>query len=233
MTAVKLDIGYRSQLTNRISNDCGAAVVAALGDTSIEAALDGSGQERGKPLHFKHMYQALRSLSISYDYHRMWSIYDIVEAIRAGKPSILLVGYRHVSLEMRHDKQFDGSHFVVAVGYDEENKLIFVHDPLWPGEAGAYRPWPEDVVIKAMSDPGWGNQPNQAILINRVYPFIEDMAPIVVTVEELEEDIDRLTLDLHALYHELGIDATEPGAQKAALAEIQQLRLRAAPFQPK
>lgn len=183
---MKLQINFVSQQNNTIRNDCGAAAVAMCASNAGAAVttddvLRAIEQPKDKALHFQDMYQALRAFGLRFEYVRPLHLPDLRRWLANGNPVIALVGYGQLPPEHKAQRNFDGAHFVLVVGYTPD--AFLVHDPLWPDARGAYREWSVEVMGTALLRPGWGNQPLQGIVVQRPFPIIEpEMAELGLAV---------------------------------------------------
>lgn len=163
---IKLDIPYKSQLTNTSRNDCGAAVSAMLTGVSVDRILEIIEQPKDKALLFRDIERALASFGITAYHKRPIYIPQIKAELTLGHPMVILANY---SVVRQPQTKFDGAHFFLAVGCDGE--AVYVHDPLWNGDKGAYLRLDDGSLDYAMKQPGWGNQGYQCLVIERVYPL--------------------------------------------------------------
>jgi hypothetical protein len=203
-TMLKLNIPYLSQHANKTTNDCGPACCAMLAGATVDEALDRLGrpaQDRGKPAAIGELIRLLRSYGIDSTYKRPYYLVDIREHLDAGQPSILLANYE-LAVE-NPERPFAFAHFFLAVGYDDDG--MFVHDPNWTGDKGAYLHLDSARLERAMRSPGWGNMPFQGVVVTRPYPFLrevvveeapppvvnDDTAAIEQVIAELEKALER------------------------------------------
>ncbi len=170
---MKLQIDFVSQQGNQHRNDCGAACVAMLTGSSIDDVLLVANQPPNKPLHVRDIMAVLRAYRLPSEYVRPLHLPDLRGWLDNGNPVIALVGYGELPPDQRAT-DFDGAHWVLVVGHQEETYLV--HDPLWPGQAGAYRCWKESVLGAAMLWPG-NNMPLQGVVVKRPFVVTEEAKP--------------------------------------------------------
>ena len=101
---------------------------------------------------------ALEELGVKTHFSYTLNVEDIIKSINKNYPVVLGVAYK------------SSGHIVIATGYDEENKLIYVHDPYGVrlgasnnyniGENGAYDVYTFDLLKAIWTDngpnTGWG-----------------------------------------------------------------------------
>ena len=216
---IKLDVPYRSQHHNKIRNDCGAACVAMLVNKSVDEVLTAIDQPPHRPLSFAHLFAALRHYGVACEFVQPLMIPRIKGEITDGHPVILLANYTAVE---RPQSQFDGAHFFLGVGVTEGG--VLVHDPNWQGDRidrGYYLALPDERLEEAMRQPGWGNQPYQGIVINRVYPSrggappppppVEDTLAAVTAELRIQLDLlDAIRVLVAELAALVGVEAESP-----------------------
>lgn len=172
---IKLDIPYKSQLENKARNDCGAAAGAMLTGVSVDRFLEIVEQPPDKALTFADIMRGLEHFGITWQYKRPLYLPVVKSELALGHPVVILANY---SVVPRPQVSFDGAHYFLAVGCDEEG--VLVHDPLWRDERGAYLRLADGPLDYAMKQPGWGNQAYQGLIVERVYPFVGKEAPPTV-----------------------------------------------------
>jgi uncharacterized protein YvpB len=161
--ATLLNIAYKSQYDPDAAasrNDCGptclAMILNALGLTATtDAVFHRTGAPADSYISMAQLMRAAESYGAPLEYRKGWGLGELRAALDQGKPMIALVHYAAFSQfqpGVSTQSSFTGPHFVVVVGYDENN--IIVHDPLWTGERrneGAFKKWPNAVWREA-----WG-----------------------------------------------------------------------------
>lgn len=161
-----LGIPYRSQEAQdakRYGNDCGIACVAMIHEYRYPAitriSIDALAAMR-PPAPFSKPHDlvvlgrqvGLNLVSTDASLKRFLGIQDIIREIDGGNPCILLVCYQQIP--DRLNKKYRGGHYILAVGFDQKNEQLIVHDPDWYGqdtELGANRRYSFDVIRSAMS----------------------------------------------------------------------------------
>jgi hypothetical protein len=171
--SVKLDVVYVSQRDLRTAgysiNDCGPACVAMLANTAgrpvtpdqiyREAGITAKG-----PLAVNTLKTAgnLYGLNMKrFDASSGNDLGNLMALLNEGRPAIVLISYAPVMRAGYHESTINGGHFVTAVGYDDDS--IFVHDPYWREQGGAYRDWSIDVFKNAWYQ--YGTQYQRIILV--------------------------------------------------------------------
>jgi uncharacterized protein YvpB len=183
----RLDIPYRSQWAadaDKYSADCGPTCVAmVLGYHNIHTtpnqiyAENFPHKEVDEYTNFNELIGVFRRHQVGVAYREAGNRAEALHHLRAnidvGKPIIALVHYRSWrAYGPIRANDFDGGHFVVVTGYDNEH--IYMHDPLFglwitPASTGAHFAMPIDVFCAGWSSftprtDGKGN-PNWAYLI--------------------------------------------------------------------
>lgn len=194
---VKLDIPYRSQWDPDAvlhSTDCGPTALAMiLNFYNVAITPDGiydhiPPKAPGEFTNFRELIDAAAANNVSltrYQYDDQDAAFSNLRAnIDAGNPILALVSYKH--WKEATGNQFDGGHFVVITGYDDEH--IYFHDPLFglwvkPREKGAHLKF-----TNADFAAGWGGfseeeNPNWAGAI------VGQAAPVPVAPEPQPEPV--------------------------------------------
>ncbi len=68
--------------------------------------------------------------------YQVWTLDDLRNETRQGRPVMLLVHYR--SMPGHENDEWWGDHYILFLGLTSEGNVIY-HDPGFPGSAGAYR----------------------------------------------------------------------------------------------
>jgi LysM repeat protein len=87
--------------------------------------------------------------------YRQWTIEDMVEQTRAGRPVMVLV--RYWSLPGHGDSSWWGDHYIAFVGLTPSGDVIY-HDAAFPGEGGAYLMMSQERLIRAWTRTATGLQ---------------------------------------------------------------------------
>lgn len=201
---MKLQVDFVSQQENNILNDCGPACLAMLTGAPIEKVYQVAGLDPGRMMHMQLLLNTLRAFRIPREHVRPLHLPDARRWLANGNPIVALINYGRLPRPLRAT-DYAGNHYVVIVGY-EPGGAFFVHDPLWPGEAGAFRRWPDVALGEAWANP-IDALPFQGIVVQRPFPVLEantsDVLPFVVDAAG-----QQATVYLHQLLHAMGI---EPG----------------------
>lgn len=172
---ILLDVPYRSQEAQdakKYGNDCGLACVAMIKQyrTGINMSIDQLAAIR-PPAPFSKTTDlvavgrkiGLRMETTDGSIGRVLSIGRIKAEIQLGNPCILLVCYERIP--DRLNRKYRGGHYILAVGFDDEQ--IIVHDPDWWGpleNEGAFRRYHESVITDAMRGcPGYFSISQQGV----------------------------------------------------------------------
>ena len=175
--ATILNIAYKSQYdpdaaTSR--NDCGPACLAMLINAfGLTATTDAVFRRTGaSPNDYISMAQLMRvgeSYGVPLEYRRGWGLGELRAMLDLGRPLIALVHYAaffEFQPGLSTQSNFTGPHFVLAVGYDENN--VIVHDPLWTDgrrNEGAFKKWPNKIWLEA-----WGRCHEDCDALGRCNP---------------------------------------------------------------
>ena len=116
-------------------NDCGIACVAMAihGLTNKRPSVNHLMQHyipvefRGKYLSFAQLMNVLKAYGLKPEYKRPFRTEDIITAVEAGTPCIVLVKYNALP-KLLQSIVYTGSHFVLISAYD--NGAFRFHDPL-------------------------------------------------------------------------------------------------------
>ena len=140
MAEIQLDVPYRSQWDVDAKDhdaDCGPTCLAMiLGAVGVEATPDGlyrfiGTRSRHAYTTFNELIQAGQQMGLTLVWQRFANRSDALSQLRsnldAGRPFIALVKY--AKWRQRLGNPFSGGHFVVVVGYDDNN--VYMHDPLF------------------------------------------------------------------------------------------------------
>lgn len=191
MPSIKLDVPYHSQWDPDAADhfaDCGptslSMLLAALGDTiSPDQLYKYIGKRAANEYtSFTDLTNAAKGRGLAMtrkNFPVATAIQDLKTTISAATPFIALINYAFWDPIVHNG--FKGSHFVLVVGFDDQN--IYIHDPLFKGtrrEQGKYWAY----TYKQFMD-GWngfapGANPNCAALISN-RPVLILGAPVPVT----------------------------------------------------
>ncbi len=150
-----LNVTYVSQKDKATAgysiNDCGPTCVAMMADTigknvTPNQVYKDAGITAKGPLSVTTMQQSGNLYGLNLQRHDTSSdagLTNLMGWLDGGRPALVLVDYFPVMRANLHESRINGGHFVVAVGYDDN--YIYVHDPYWDGQGGAYRTWPINV----------------------------------------------------------------------------------------
>ncbi|GAB4490392.1 MAG: hypothetical protein Fur0016_28650 [Anaerolineales bacterium] len=143
------------------TNDCGPACAAMLLRAHQKTALTPDEfYERfaiqGDPyLHASQLMSAMGKIGLQTEFRAGMTVQDLFAVLAAGKPAIVLLGYKALSEAGLTEKPFAGPHFAVAVGMDVKN--IYLNDPLYSNPlAGEAHPYPLEVFWKAWKEASGG-----------------------------------------------------------------------------
>ncbi|MCC6905157.1 MAG: C39 family peptidase, partial [Anaerolineae bacterium] len=198
MPDVKLAVPYRSQLDNVDAdysfNDCGPACIAMMASAAghnvtvndvyknnnywdkgliAVGTIKSFGDYYG--LNLKRHSDALKTSGV--EAARRW--------IDEGRPALILMEYRLIRDNgLSHPSQrFGGGHFVVITGYGEG--VIYIHDPLWPKQEGAYRAWPLNIFEQVWAGAA-GDQYDRTALVP-----VSAIAALAAPPYPLPDDVQR------------------------------------------
>ncbi len=175
MSSKILNVPYKSQLDPADANlayaDCGpcclAMILAGTGKsitTNAVARAAGmvQGDKTGRLL--SQLVSAAQSFGLAMASGQS-SLDDLKRLIDNGEPPVALVKYEN--LPQRYDPRYTGGHYVLVVGYDEQN--IFINDPYYPAgsTAGYQKPYSYQGWLAAWKADGATDQTYQCKL---VYP---------------------------------------------------------------
>jgi hypothetical protein len=179
---MKLEIEFVSQQGNAARNDCGAACVAMVAEVSVDDVLLAANRPVNEALHMKTLFEVLRGYGLPHVHTRPLALPDLRQALAQGFASIVLVNYGRLPFQLKADRDYKGNHYVLVVGFVQG--AFFVHDPLWPGQAGAYQVWTEAVLGEAMLHPIEA-MALQGIVVRKPWPVVDpEMAELGLVVSE-------------------------------------------------
>lgn len=222
---MKLNIPIVSQQQKpgerQITNDCGPACLSALTGMPLEKIYQVASLKPGDMMHMSQMLDTLIALRVPREHIRPLHLPDARRWLANGNPIIALIGYGRLPHELRAT-DYTGNHYVILTGYEPDGSF-WVHDPLWPGGAGAYRRWPDTALGEAWANPIKAG-PLQGIVAQRPFPVLEadaaDMLPLVV-----DESNRQAAVYLHQLLAAMGIEPGPIGERVGhALARVQMWR---------
>ena len=138
-----LNIPYRSQEDDdakKAYTDCGAACVAMIVESfgtreTIDNIFASTGREPREFLSRSDLINAANNYNVSMKKFGDGSFEKLKSALEANLPMIALINYAAWSqnnIGVPTQSTFDKTHFVVVVGYDDNDNII-IHDPLWWG----------------------------------------------------------------------------------------------------
>lgn len=87
--------------------------------------------------------------------YRTWTIEDLVEQTKAGRPVMLLT--RYWSLPGHGDSEWWGDHYITFQGLTPSGDVVY-HDAAFPGEEGAYLVMSQERLMRAWSRTATGLQ---------------------------------------------------------------------------
>jgi nucleoid-associated protein YgaU len=133
-------IPYKSQYdpdASEFRNDCGPACIAmVLQAFGISASTNAVYRKTGAPANVYvsvgQLMRAAQSYGVGFDYFYGWTVSRLAQTVQTGKAVVALVhygGWSQINPGISTQSTFQGPHFVVVVGADEDN--IYVNDPLW------------------------------------------------------------------------------------------------------
>lgn len=175
MSSKILNVPYKSQLDPADANlayaDCGpcclAMILAGVGKTvSTNAVARAAGMVQGDKTGrlLSQLVSAAQRFGLAMA-SRQASLDDLKRLIDSGQPPVALVKYEN--LPERYDSHYKGGHYVLVVGYDEQN--ILINDPYYPAgsTAGYQKAYPYQGWLAAWKADGATDQTYQCKL---VYP---------------------------------------------------------------
>ena len=133
--AVFPHISQNDENADDYKNDCGVACVAMAihGLTDKRPTVNHlmqhyiAAESRGKYLSFAQLMNVLKAFSLKPEYKRPFKVEDIITAVEAGLPCIVLVKYDALP-KLLQSIVYKGSHFVLISEYN--NGAFKFHDPL-------------------------------------------------------------------------------------------------------
>ncbi|MCC7360918.1 MAG: C39 family peptidase [Anaerolineales bacterium] len=182
--SVLLNLAYKSQYDADAAasrNDCGPACLAMLVNAlgvaaTTDAVFHRTGAAAQGYISMAQIMRAAESYQAPLEFRKGWGLGQLRALLDLARPAIALVHYGafvEVQPGLATQSQFTGPHFLLVVGYDEQQ--IVVHDPLWTGARrgeGAFKRWPNSVFLSAWSrchedcDASGRCNPDQAMLIS-------------------------------------------------------------------
>ncbi len=153
MGVVIPSIPYKSQYdldANEFRNDCGPACLAMLLHAfgiyaSTNAVYRKTGASPDRYVTVPQLLRAAESYGVSFEYLYAWTIPRLIQTLEQGKAVMALVhygGWSQINPGVSTQNTFQGPHFVVVVGADEQH--IYINDPLWKDarrSQGYHRAW--------------------------------------------------------------------------------------------
>lgn len=117
-----------------------------------------------------HIMNIMRHYGFETYWRRLLSLDDLRAEIDRAHPMILLVEYDRLPYELRYDKAYKYGHWILIVGYyedDEDGDVFVYHDPYYLDSAGAFVTIrADDLFIAWNSNSDSGNSNRQAIRVN-------------------------------------------------------------------
>jgi hypothetical protein len=223
---MKLNIPFTSQQGNAIKNDCGAACLSMLTGATIAQVLAAVTHPPGRMMRVADILDALTVYHIPRQHTTALTAEVLRESLAQGWPVIALVNYGALPNDLKAT-DYHGNHFVVVSGfYTSDGGGFYVHDPLWPGEAGAWLEWPEFALMAALRSVR-GAQPYQGVIVRQERQiFATEAAEFGRVISETLTNQVLLGY-LSDIYRTLGIVAGSVSARQGhALAEIVRLKSR-------
>jgi len=164
---------------DRSPGDCGPACIAMWlhfaseqhRPTVDEAAIAAGQTPGGRYTTINQLYQAARHFGLELEWARPLGLARIREELDDGRPALLLIHYG--ALEGRQDQNYRAGHFVLAVGYgeDEGGPFFLLNDPDWWGsrrdEGDHWRVDAEQLDEALASCYLDGNTPYQGLIVSR------------------------------------------------------------------
>lgn len=196
-----LNIPYRSQedADARFAyTDCGAACVAMILDAfehhvTIDQVFKDTGHKSNEFLSRSELIGAANKYNVSMKKFGSGAFAKLKSALDANLPMIALINYAAWSqrdIGVPTQSTFDKTHFVVIVGYDDNDNII-INDPLWWGsrrDEGSRKTMTYDQFNAAWSTchEFLNNPDNVGIISNMALPAPDPLPPpTVVTKEEI------------------------------------------------
>ncbi len=220
---MKLDIQFQSQQGNSTRNDCGAACIAMLTGATITQVLAAVTHPPNRMMHVADILDALTAYHLQRQHTTALTAELLRESLAQGWPIIALVNYGALPAELKAT-DYHGNHFIIVSGFTVDG--FYVHDPLWPEDAGEWLEWPEFALMAALRSVR-GAQPMQGVIVRQERPiFATETAEFGrVVSESLTNQV--LLGYLSDIYRTLGIVAGSVSARQGhALAEIVRLKKR-------
>lgn len=178
---IKVAVPYWSQEdagAKGFANDCGPTCVKMLLEWAglarhimpdrISRDIGLAPRGKGSFAGMTQLIFATSKYGLKLKHKRPTSLEQITDELSAGRPSLLLVHYGSFP---KRQSTFNGGHFVVATGFDDDHLLV--HDPDWWGDRraeGEYLPIPFAEFETAFGPIGAkkaGNLPSQALFVVR------------------------------------------------------------------
>ena len=178
MSSKILNVPYKSQLDPADANlayaDCGpcclAMILGGIGKsvtTNAVAVAAGmvQGDKRGRLM--SQLVSAAQQFGLATAAGQS-ALDDLKRLIDNGQPAVALVKYEN--LPQRYDPRYTGGHYVLVVGYDEQN--ILINDPYYPAgsTAGYQKAYPFQGWLAAWKADGATDQTYQCKLVYATQP---------------------------------------------------------------
>lgn len=206
--AVKLQIEHITQNDNDLRGDCGPAVVAMLAGRTIEQALEACGLRPHQWATFGHLTRGLRYHAIHSTYIRGMQPPELRRHVVEGRPVVCLIDYSKLPAKLRA-LPYNGAHFILLAGVDDDNDDLLVHDPL---AAVGYLPYPGEVLAAAQQRVPGNTFDFQSLVVHRDYGPGDDTARD--TINALRLELERVTEERDAFRQAL--EACQAARRKLA-----------------
>lgn len=220
---MKLDIPFTTQQGNAIRNDCGPACLSMLTGATIMQVITAVSHPPGRMMHVSDIIDALAAYRLPRQHTTALTAELLRESLAQGFPVIALVNYGALPDDLKAT-DYDDNHFVIVSGFTVD--AFLVHDPLWPGESGAWVEWPEFATLEALRTVR-DARPMQGVIVRQERQIFATEAAEFgrVVSESLTNQV--LLGYLSDIYRTLGIVAGPVSARQGhALAEIVRLKKR-------
>ena len=131
-------------------------------------------------MHMTQMLDTLTALRVPREHVRPLHLPDARRWLANGNPVVALINYGRLPRSIRAT-DYAGNHYVILVGYEPDG-AFWVHDPLWPGQEGAYQRWTDAQLGEAWADP-IAAMPLQGIVVQRRFRSRATTADVPLVVD--------------------------------------------------